>query len=201
VIETVISDLGQVLVRFDNRLFFERMTRFTKQSVEDIRRVTYENRDLLNRFDTGRLGPEEFYRLAIAVLEAKVPYNDFYAAYNDVFSLDRAVLAVMAKLKTKYKLVLVSNTDPVRYAYIERQFPELLIFDAYVLSFRIGVMKPDPAIYREALARVGARPQSALFIDDLQENIDGAERLGIRGLLFRPGMDFETDLRMAGVEP
>ncbi len=200
-IDTVISDLGQVLVRFDNRLFFDRMTRYTNHSLEDIRRVTHENRDLLNRFDTGRLSPEEFYRLAVAALEAEVPYDDFYAAYNDVFSLERPVLAVMAKLKPKYKLVLVSNTDPVRYAYIERRFPELLIFDAYVLSFRLGVMKPDPAIYREALARVGALPDGALFIDDLQENIDGAARLGIRGLLFRPDADFESDLRMAGVEP
>jgi len=201
VIDTVISDLGQVLVRFDNRLFFDRMTRYTNRSVEDIRRVTHENRDLLNRFDTGRLAPQEFYRLAVAALGAKVSYDDFYAAYNDVFSLERPVLAVMARLKPKYKLVLVSNTDPVRYAYIERRFPELLIFDAYVLSFRLGVMKPDPAIYREALARVGALPDGALFIDDLQENIDGAERLGIRGLLFRAGADFEADLRMAGVEP
>ena len=200
-IDTVISDLGQVLVRFDNRLFFDRMTRYTNRSVEDIRRVTHENRDLLNRFDTGRLAPQEFYRLAVAALGAKVSYDDFYAAYNDVFSLERPVLAVMARLKPKYKLVLVSNTDPVRYAYIERRFPELLIFDAYVLSFRLGVMKPDPAIYREALARVGALPDGALFIDDLQENIDGAERLGIRGLLFRAGADFEADLRMAGVEP
>ena len=200
-IDTVISDLGQVLVRFDNRLFFDRMTRYTNRSVEDIRRVTHENRDLLNRFDTGRLAPQEFYRLAVAALGAKVSYDDFYAAYNDVFSLERPVLAVMARLKPKYKLVLVSNTDPVRYAYIERRFPELLIFDAYVLSFRLGVMKPDPAIYREALARVGALPDGALFIDDLQENIDGAARLGIRGLLFRPDADFESDLRMAGVEP
>jgi glucose-1-phosphatase len=201
VIDTVISDLGQVLVFFDNRLFFDRMARASGRPAEEIRRVTHENRSLLDRFDTGRITPEEFYRAAVAALGVKIGYDDFFAAYNDVFSLNRPALAVLSKLKPKYKLVLVSNTDPMRYAFIERRFPELLIFDAYVLSFRSGAMKPDAAVYREALVRVAARPENALFIDDLEENINGAERLGIRGLLFKREADFETELKKAGVAP
>jgi HAD superfamily hydrolase (TIGR01509 family) len=200
-IDTVISDLGQVLVLFDNRIFFDRMAAITGRPADEIRRVTHQNRNLVDRFDTGRLTPEEFHRLAVAALGVKVGFADFFAAYNDVFSLNRPALAALAKLKPKYKLGLVSNTDPMRYGYLERRFPELLIFDAYVLSFRTGVMKPNPAIYREALSRTRARPHQALFIDDLPENIAGAERLGICGLLFKPEIDLETELRNAGVEP
>jgi FMN phosphatase YigB (HAD superfamily) len=198
-IAAVLSDLGQVLVHFENRLFFERMATFTDRSVEDIRRVTHENLDLLARFDTGRLTPEEFYRRAVAALGARAGYDEFFAAYNDVFSVNTAVLGILRRLRPHYRLAAVSNTDPMRYGYIERRFPEILIFDAYVLSFRVGVMKPDPAIFREALARVGAEPPETLFIDDLEENIAAAETLGIRGILYRPGTDLASGLRTAGL--
>lgn len=198
--DSVISDLGQVLLYFDNRRFFERLSKQTSRSAAEIRAVTHENILLLDQFDTGRLSPQEFYERAVKALDARVSRDDFYAAYNDVFSIHGPALAVIRALKPKYKLALLSNTDPVRYGYIERAFPELQFFDAYVLSFRIGAMKPDPRVYREALRLLGTRPENALFIDDIQENLDGAARLGIRGILFTPQTDLAAELRKFGVE-
>jgi putative hydrolase of the HAD superfamily len=57
--------------------------------------------------------------------------------------------------------------------------------DAIVLSFEIGVAKPDPGIYRAALAAVGAGPEEAVFVDDQAWYCDGAEALGIRSFLIR----------------
>ena len=57
-IDTVIFDLGQVLVKFDNGLFFERLTAHTDRSIEEIRDATHENAELLRLFDTGRIPPE-----------------------------------------------------------------------------------------------------------------------------------------------
>jgi putative hydrolase of the HAD superfamily len=53
------------------------------------------------------------------------------------------------------------------------------VFDAVVLSFRVGSAKPDPAIYRTALDAVGARASDALFVDDQADYVDGAAALGI----------------------
>jgi len=198
-IDSVISDLGQVLLRFDNRRFFERLTKYTSRSAADIRAVTHENILLLDQFDTGRITPDDFYERAVAALDARVSRDEFYAAYNDVFAIHASALAVIRALKPKYKLALLSNTDPVRYGYIERTFPELQFFDAYVLSFRIGAMKPDPRVYREALMLLDARPERALFIDDIQENLDGAARLGIRGILYTPQTDLAAELEKFGV--
>jgi putative hydrolase of the HAD superfamily len=57
--------------------------------------------------------------------------------------------------------------------------------DAIVLSFEVGVAKPDSGIYRAALAAVGAGPKEAVFVDDQAWYCDGAEALGIRSFLIR----------------
>jgi len=199
-IDSVISDLGQVLLHFDNRRFFERLAKYTSLSVEDIRAATHENGELLDLFDTGRISPREFYERAVTALGARVSQDDFYAAYNDVFTIHASALDVVRSLKPKYKLAMLSNTDPVRYGAIERAFPELFFFDAYVLSFRIGAMKPDPRVYREALRLLGARPENALFIDDIRDNLDGAARLGIAGIHFTAETDLAAELGKFGVK-
>jgi len=198
-IDTVISDLGQVLLHFDNSLFFRRMTAFTSRPVEIIRAVTHDNAELLGLFDKGMISPEEFHARAVAALDARIGFDEFYAAYNDVFTINGPALEALRRLKPGAKLALLSNCDVMRYTYIEHRFPELRFFDAYVLSFRLGIMKPDPGIYREALRLTGSRPENALFIDDIQANVEGAERLGIQGVLYAPEMDLGAELAGFGL--
>lgn len=200
-IDTIISDMGQVVLHFNNRLFFRKMTQYTNRSEEEIRAVTHAHIEIVDLFDKGKIRPEEFYQKAKIGLEAEVSYEDFFAAYCDVFAVNPLTLEILKKLKPKYKLILLSNTDIVRFSYIKRKFPELLIFDGYVLSFDYGLMKPDPRVYTAALELAGSNPERAVFIDDIQENIDGAERVGIKGLLFTPEIDLEKALRDLGIEP
>lgn len=198
-IDTVIFDLGQVLIKFDNRLFFERMTAHTDRSIEEIRAATHENAELLRLFDTGRIPPEEFYEKAVAALGLDIGFGDFFVAYNDVFSVIRPTLALAKRLKPRHKLVLLSNTDVMRYSHIEGTFPELRIFDAAVLSFRFGRMKPDPEIYREAVRLAGTAAERTVFIDDLAENVAAAEKLGITGIVYASPAALEADLRRLGL--
>lgn len=198
-IDTVIFDLGQVLVKYNNGLFFERMTAYTDRTIGEIRAVTHDNSELLALFDTGCIPPEEFYERAAAALGLEIGFGDFFIAYNDVFSVINPTLALAKRLKLRHKLVLLSNTDVMRYSYIEGTFPQLQIFDAYVLSFRVGRMKPDPEIYREALRRVGAAAERSVFIDDLAENVDAAAKLGLTGILYTSPEALEGDLRKIGL--
>jgi putative hydrolase of the HAD superfamily len=198
-IDTVIFDLGQVLVKFNNRLFFERIAARTGRSIEEIRAVTHDHAELPTLFDTGRIPPEEFYERAAEALGLDIGFGDFFIAYNDVFSVINPTLALAKRLKPRYKLVLLSNTDVMRYSYIEGTFPQLQIFDATVLSYRLGRMKPDPEIYREAVRRAGTAAERAVFIDDLAENVDAAAKLGITGILYTSPEALETDLRRLGL--
>jgi putative hydrolase of the HAD superfamily len=61
------------------------------------------------------------------------------------------------------------------------------LFDDVVDSSEVGIRKPDPAIYRLALERLGGIPaESAIFLDDLQQNLDAAESVGMHGILVEP---------------
>jgi len=198
-IRAVISDLGKVILWFDNSVFYRRMTSYCPYSVEEIRQIVHQSAEFIGLFDTAKITPGEFYARAVAKLDARVSYDDFFAAYRDVFSPNPQALDILKKLRGKCRLILLSNTDVVRFAFIKSRFPEILIFDDYVLSFEVGIMKPDPEIYRHALRKAGVTGQEAVLIDDLEENIRGAETLGLEGILYKRDTDLEKELRAFGL--
>lgn len=194
-ISTVISYLGRVILWFDNKIFFRKMTAYCSLTEDEIGEVVHKNSEFIELFDTGKITPQEFYSRAIAKLDARISYEEFFAAYTDVFSSNSPVLDVLYKLKGKYRLILLSNTDVVRFGFIKSKFPEILIFDDYVLSFEVGAMKPHPKIYKEALKRAGTKAPATVFVDDMEENVRGAEALGLKGILYKSNTDLEKELR------
>ena len=116
---------------------------------------------MLILFEKGAVSPLDFYKNAKDLLELTAGYEEFYALYSDIFVLDPAVLDLYRRLKPKRRMILLSNTDVIRWTFIKRRFPEILFFDDYVLSFDVGAMKPEPEIYLEAIRAGGAKPGAA----------------------------------------
>lgn len=198
-IEAVLSDLGNVLLTFDNGIFFRALARRSRLSAEEIERTAQANLDLSILFEKGAISEIDFHRNAAELFASEADFGEFFGLYSDVFALNRPVLDLYRRLRPLCRMALVSSTDVMRWTFIRRRFPELLFFDAYVLSFDLGQMKPDPSVYLEALRQVGTRPENAVFIDDLPENVAGAERMGIRGILYGPGVDLEAELARLGL--
>jgi putative hydrolase of the HAD superfamily len=191
--------VGGVIIFFDNQIFFEKIEKYCPLTKDKIAELAFASSDLVQSFDRGEIDPKEFYSRAIKRLEAKIGYKAFYAIYNDVFSLNTPVLKTLAKLKGDYRLLLLSNTDIMRFGFIKKNFPKMMIFDEYILSYEVGFMKPHPRIYREALKRTGVEAQHCIFIDDRIENIVAASELGIKGILFEPHTDLESALQALGL--
>jgi HAD superfamily hydrolase (TIGR01509 family) len=82
----------------------------------------------------------------------------------------------------------------MRYGFIKNNFPEILIFDAYILSYLEGCIKPDPRIYKAALEKAEAQADECLFIDDRGDNIDAANALGINTIHFIERVDLTAEL-------
>ena len=59
------------------------------------------------------------------------------------------------------------------------------LFDATVISGDVGMHKPQPEIYLLACERLGVEPVESVFVDDLRENVEGAEAVGMTGVLHR----------------
>ena len=129
-VKTIISDLGNVLVFFDNDLFFQRMEPYSSYSAGKMRAMAHAYVPLLRAFDTGAVSPEDFFQKVTRILKVKIKRDEFFAKYNDVFWLNPPPLAILASLKGYVKLVLLSNTDEERFGFVKKTFPEILVFDA-----------------------------------------------------------------------
>jgi len=194
-IKCVISDLGNVLLNFDIWRFYRKIAESSPYSADQIARIVRENLKLLKPYSTGKISPQQFFEAISQKLQVNTDYDSFFSAYNSVFELNPDVVNSLRKLKSKYRLVVLSNTDVKHFAFIKQQFPEIFFFDEYVVSYVVGWMKPDPKIYLIALKRAKAKAKECVFIDDLEENIEAAAELGIRTILFKPQTDLEAELR------
>ncbi|MCJ7681882.1 MAG: HAD family phosphatase [Candidatus Aminicenantes bacterium] len=193
-IRDIISDLGRVLLDFDNDIFLRHMERFSSLTVPEMRAEAPKYLPVLREFESGRMSPEEFQKRISSILGAAVDQETFYIHYNDIFCVDSPVTSLIKSLRPTYRLILLSNTDVKRYGFITASFPEIFFFDAYVLSYEVGAVKPEPAIYRAALDRAQAKPAECLFIDDLLENVEAANRLGFQTVHFFSGTDLRKEL-------
>lgn len=194
-IKCIISDMGNVFISFDNDIFFKKIANNTSLSQSDMAGLVSENFEILRSFDKGEISPTEFFNKAVRIFKSDFDYNRFFKAYNDIFDLRTKELQILKKLKENYRVILLSNTDEMRYGFIKKNFPGMLIFDAYILSYLEGCMKPDPQIYKAALEKTEAQADECLFIDDRVENIDAANALGINTIHFIERADLAAELR------
>ena len=110
---------------------------------------------------------------------------EFHDSWSAVFLPDLLVSEeLLADLGKRYPMILVSNTNESHAAYIARNYNVLDYFDAKIFSHVVGSLKPDRKIYEAAIAAAGHPPEALLFIDDREENIRGAEEIGIRAHQF-----------------
>jgi putative hydrolase of the HAD superfamily len=95
---------------------------------------------------------------------------------------DRMIAGVAAARDSGIRTGLISNSWG-RTIYDEGLIASL--FDAVVISGDVGLYKPQPEIFRLACERLGVEPADAVFVDDLRENVAGAEALGMAAVLHR----------------
>src|SRR6266480_3762017 len=198
-IKTVIFDLGKVIVPFDFTRGYRKLEGLCAYSAAEIPRLLASN-DLVERFESGTLEPEDFVRELSKTLELRVDYNQFCEIWNSVFLPQTLIPESMLKgIKERYRLILLSNTNAIHFKMLEQSYPCLRHFDDMVLSYRVGALKPAPAIYREAIARAECRPEECFFTDDIADYVAAAKREGIDAVQFESCEQLERELRARGV--
>ena len=93
----------------------------------------------------------------------------------------------------------LTNMEAETYPLRLRRFPFLRWFDGTVVSGQEGVAKPDPAIFTRLLDRFGLMAKTTLMIDDTQENLYAASKLGMQTIQFRSSRELRTQLESAGL--
>lgn len=180
----IIFDLGGVVLKFDHHISARKIaSRFAldEKHAYDL----FFDSGITKPFDEGRLTPFEFHRRVEKLLKIRISYNDFKAYWQDIFFTNPGIGSLIKRLKKTYKVYLLSNTNKLHFDFIRKKFGIIREFDRIILSYKVGVRKPDPLIYRCALKAARVRPDEAVFIDDRPELVEGARSIGITGILFK----------------
>jgi len=199
VIRAVISDWGGVLMRTVDvrpRLAWQRRLGLPPYGLEDL----FFQSDAWSRAMYGEIAPADVWadvgrRLGLDEEDLAALAEEFWAGDR----LDESLLALIRELHRQgARTALLSNHTT--------ELPAMLtdlgldgLFDEVVVSALEGMVKPDPAIYRCALERLGVRPEEAVFVDDFSPNVEAARRLGMVGVRFRGVAHLRRALVAAGL--
>jgi HAD superfamily hydrolase (TIGR01509 family) len=199
-IRAVISDLGRVVLWFDNGIFLRKLAGRAGRPFDEVKALVHGDLELIRRFDGGVVTPAGFHARVMELVGADLPYDEFYEIYNDIFSVNAPAIEVLARIKAAgFKTFLLSNTDPERFGFVRRRFPEVGLFDGFVLSYELKLLKPDPAIYLAAARSAGCAPDECVFIDDMDENVKGAVAVGLAGIRYAPETDLAAEMKKLGL--
>jgi putative hydrolase of the HAD superfamily len=114
----------------------------------------------------------------LEVIDNKIDSETFKKYYADIFSLNEDVISLLPNLKKNYKLFLLSNTDSIHQQYGWQKYEFLNYFDELILSHKVGAVKPEEKIYRKVEEASAFPSEEHFYIDDIQEYVDAAKKIG-----------------------
>lgn len=201
----VLFDLGNVLVRVRSGHAVDslvRVARSAETTVPNPEMIVTAYLDRLGQaFNAGKRSPNEFFAGLGAELGCALPREQTEAAWCDIFDpwpeMETLAEAVVSAGHPTY---LLSNTDPVHYAWLTERIPVLQQMTGHHLSCEVGLIKPDPAYFTDAMQRLSLSPERCIFIDDRSENVNAARTLGLAAHQHTGDIPaVRTALRTAGV--
>lgn len=189
-IKLIIFDLGKVIVDFSRMDIAKGLavcsTLTQYQNPDNIIACLFNTGyELIKQYEEGRITSEEFFIHIKEILALNMSYERFKCVWSEIFVENDGVADLIESLKKEFSLFLLSNTNELHFEYIKNRFPVVHKFDEWILSYKIGKMKPHSEIYRTTLSRAKVSPEEAIFIDDIGEYVLAARGMGINAVEFK----------------
>lgn len=184
-VRMVLFDYGNVLEFVDHRRSAARLCEGTGCDPDVLLRRFLEPRGPLELLETGRIDGDTFRRIAGEAVGKSFTEANFLDRFNDMFVMRHDTIDLMKALHGRYRLGLLSNTSEPHFRATISKHPCFGLFDQATLSFEVGVLKPDQAIYRDALEKaVGLLPEEILYLDDIPAYVEAARSCGMQALAY-----------------
>jgi putative hydrolase of the HAD superfamily len=182
-IRGIFFDLGNVLVSLDSDAFARKMISLTGLNLEQLRSF-FAGKSVLD-YECGRVNDDEFLLGLCNRAGVEITRKDFTDAWTCMFR-DTTLISedLLKELARKYQLWAISNTNKMHFEFIREHYRFLEHFRGWSLSYQVGAAKPDPAIFRHALANSAIAASEALLIDDQVINVESARSLGFDAIQF-----------------
>lgn len=195
----IIFDIGRVLVRVDvSRAMMGLASGLALNPQEVWSAIEKDPR--WTDWQEGRISPQDWHLHLSKRLGGSLSFEQFTEVWNRALVPEPIQSdSFLEKLSKNYKLALLSNTDPIHMSHAEKHFSFFRFFPARIYSFRVGVSKPDPLIYREALRACKVGAEDAVYIDDVAAYVQAGQHLGMAGVVFQTPEELQGNLRALGV--
>lgn len=197
--DTVLFDLGRVLLDWNPRYFY---ARFFPGDEAGLERFVTEvlSGAWIREMDAGKPAA-----IAIAERSRMFPQHAHLVArwtegWPEMLPgpIDGSVELLARLRKRGHRLFALTNFSTETWPLARERFDFLDWFEHIVVSGELGITKPDPAIYRHAIARCRLEPEKTLFIDDLAANVEAARAIGFEAVLFSTPEQLAADLARFG---
>jgi epoxide hydrolase-like predicted phosphatase len=197
-IDTVIFDLGNVLLFFNWEIATDRLSSRTGKSRQEIGHY-FMTTPFAMQLERGELSKQRFYETVSHDMEFDGPYEEFALIWSDIFTPNEPVIALAQQLRGRARRLALSNTNEIHVEFILKRYPFIREMDGHVFSHEAGLMKPDARIYEFLLKQFGVESSRAVFIDDIHANVDGARAVGLHGIHYQSPEQLRQELMNLGL--
>jgi putative hydrolase of the HAD superfamily len=201
VIKTIVFDFGNVIGFFSHRLSSARLAYLAGVTHEVMHAYLFGG-GLEEDIDSGVISAQDLLKKVREKFTFRCGDESLELAFADMFWPNREVCELIPRLKPRYRLLLGSNTNELHTRRFRKQFIETLAhFDSLILSYEIRVCKPDARFFEHCQRLANAEPNECLFIDDMQDNVAGAQAFGWNAIQYRDYPDLIEQMSALGIDP
>ena len=192
-IRNIIFDLGGVILNIDPQLT---VIKFRELGWNDFYEENKQSvaRELFYQLEKGASSPEAFREAIRERIQGDLTDSEIDLAWSAmILDIPADRVRYLVELKKSYRLFLLSNTNEIHRIKFHEDFQKTFgysltnLFERNFYSHQMGLRKPNPQIYIQALLEAGLIAEETLFIDDMIENTEAAKSAGMKVLHIRPG--------------
>ena len=197
----IIFDIGRVLVRLDVAGAMGGLAGMISLTPQETW-AAIEHDPRWRDWQEGRMSPRDWQLHICRRLGVNLTFEQFSEIWNHVLDptplLDGPFLESLSK---RYCLAVLSNTDPIHVAELEKRFDFFRFFKHRIYSCAVGASKPSPLIFRAALRACKTTADNAIYIDDIPAYVEAARQLGMTGIVFQSPEQLIADLEQFAPTP
>ena len=190
-VRAIFFDIGNVLVRFDPKQVARKIAWALRRHPVKFARLLWSSA-AVDSIERGEMKAEQLFELFRKDFDYAGDYRAFRKLWCDHFALMRGNAALLTRLSRTHKVYLLSNTNDLHYTYLRKRYKFAGQVHGAVLSYELGMRKPEPRIYEAACKLAGQPAPSCLFIDDNKENVEAARKYGMQVIHHTPGHDLKA---------
>ena len=199
-IKNIVFDIGGVLADFRIKEFLMEKG-LDEPTIRRVLKASVMN-PYWGRFERGEVTEEETLR-GFAAADPEIE-AEIRLAYTDLTGMlimrDYAIPLVQRLKEAGYGVYYLSNYSRKAYDECAESLAFMPYMDGGIVSFKVGLTKPDPQMFRCFLERFELRAEDCVFVDDTEENVAAARELGFKGIVFQTYDALLAELRKAGME-